>query len=66
MKKFKKKMSLIEGDIEKFDKIYRNIKKFGPLLAIVSYVAGIVYFCMLPHEMLHHRTYISENALLPG
>ncbi len=59
-------MSLIEGDVDKFDKIYKKLKKFGPLLSILAYLVGIVYFCMLPHEQLIHRTYISENALLPG
>ena len=59
-------MSLIEGDVQKKEKIFNLIKKFGPLLTVFSYLAGIIYFCLLPHEMFIHGTYISENALLPG
>lgn len=59
-------MSLIEGDPENREKIFNHIKKFGPWLTVVSYFAGIIYFCLLPHQMLIHGTYISENALLPG
>ena len=59
-------MSLIEGDVEKKEKILRLIKRFGPFVSILAYIAGIVYFCLLPHQMLIHGTYVSENALLPG
>ena len=59
-------MSLIEGDSEKRLKLYRSIKKFSPYLAVISYLAGIVYFVLLPHEDIVHNTYMSENALSPG
>jgi hypothetical protein len=59
-------MTLIDGDVEKSDKIYSQIKKFGPLISLISYIAGLIYFCLLPHDQIVHRTYISENALLPG
>lgn len=59
-------MSLIEGDVEKKEKILKLIKRFGPFVSILAYIAGIVYFCLLPHQMLIHGTYVSENALLPG
>ena len=54
------------GDIEKRVKIYEKIKLFGPLVSALAYIGGIVYFLLLPHESLIHRTYLSENALLPG
>lgn len=59
-------MSLIEGDVEKHTKIFNLVKKLGPLVSVVSYLAGITYFCLLPHQELVHRTYLSENALSPG
>jgi len=59
-------MSLIEGDVEHREKILNKVRKFGPLVAVLSYLGGIIYFCLLPHQMLIHGTYISENALLPG
>lgn len=59
-------MSLIEGDVEKKEKILNLIKKIGPFIAILSYIAGLVNFSLLPHQIFQHGTYISENALLPG
>ncbi len=59
-------MSLIEGDVEKRMKIYTAVKKFGPLVSVISYIAGISYFCLLPHQEFVHRSYLSENALSPG
>lgn len=59
-------MSLIHGDSQKQEQIYGYVQKFGWLVSIVSYLAGLGYFCMLPHAELVHRTYLSENALSPG
>jgi hypothetical protein len=58
--------SLIEGDTTRVDKIFKSIKRFGPIVSVVAYLAGLVYFCLLPHEEIVHGTYISENALMPG
>jgi hypothetical protein len=59
-------MSLIEGDVKKKDQIYRLLRKFGPIISVLSYLAGLVYFCLLPHPSVVHNTYLSENALIPG
>lgn len=59
-------MSLYKNDADKKTKLFENVIKFGPILSILGYISGIVYFCLLPHETLIHGTYISENALLPG
>jgi hypothetical protein len=59
-------MSLIQGDSQKRDQIFGYIQKFGLFVSIASYLAGLVYFCMLPHGDIVHRTYLSENALSPG
>lgn len=59
-------MSLIEGDSEKRVKLYKTIKKFSPYLSVIAYLAGLVYFVLLPHEEIVHNTYMSENALSPG
>jgi len=61
-----KRVLLIDGDADKSEKIMSHVKKFGPLLSVVAYLGGIIYFFMLPHELLIHHTYISENALSPG
>ena len=58
--------TLIEGDISKIEKLHGKVSKFGPLVSLVAYLAGIVYFCLLSHEEIVHGTYISENALMPG
>lgn len=59
-------MSLINSDSDNKTQLFEKIIKVGPLLSIIGYISGIVYFCLLPHETLIHGTYISENALLPG
>ena len=33
---------------------------------MLSYVAGIVWLCVLSDRSMNGRTYFSENALLPG
>ncbi len=59
-------MLLTDGDNEKREKIFKLIERFGLLLSILSFVGGLVYFCLLPHEDFVHKTYLSENALSPG
>jgi hypothetical protein len=59
-------MLLIDGDSEKRLKILELIQRFGVFVSILSYVGGIGYFCLLPHEEFVHKTYLSENALSPG
>jgi hypothetical protein len=61
-----KRTLLTDGDADKGERIMTYVKKFGPLLSVVAYLGGIIYFLMLPHELLIHHTYISENALSPG
>ena len=29
-------------------------------------IAGVVFLFVLPHPLYNHKTYFSENALLPG
>jgi hypothetical protein len=59
-------MSLISGESEKRIKMFEKVKHFGPLVSILSYISGLVYFLLLPHNSLVHKTYMSENALSPG
>jgi len=59
-------MLLIDGDSQSREKIFKKIDQLGPFISVLAYIAGLVYFVALPHEALIHRTYISENALLPG
>ena len=33
---------------------------------MLSYLAGIIWFCVLSDSEFNNRTYFSENALLPG
>ncbi len=58
--------SLINGDSEKLEKIYNLIEKWHIKVSILSFIAGIVWFLVLPHKLHVHRTYMSENALSPG
>ena len=34
--------------------------------SLLSYVAGVVWLCLLSDRSFNGRTYFSENALLPG
>ena len=58
--------SLLTSDTSKIEKVLNKIEKLGSLVSLLAYVAGIVYFCLLPHKQFIHGTYISENALIPG
>lgn len=35
-------------------------------LSWLSFCAGVVFLFVLPHPLYNHKTYFSENALLPG
>ena len=59
-------MSLISGDIEKRNKVFNLIQRFGFLLTILGYFGGLVFFALQPSDLFFHRTYVSENALSPG
>ena len=36
------------------------------LAAKSEIIAGVVFLFVLPHPLYNHKTYFSENALLPG
>jgi glycosylphosphatidylinositol transamidase len=38
----------------------------GTYFSIISYLSGIVYFCLLVSDEFSDKTYFSDNALLPG
>lgn len=42
------------------------IIKHSQKLIVLSYVAGIIWFCLLASDTFNNKTYFSENALLPG
>lgn len=58
--------SLVEGDSARLKRLYGKLKMFGPIVSVLAYLAGLVYFCSLSHQDVVHGTYISENALMPG
>ena len=39
---------------------------YAPLVSGLLYLAGIVFFFIMPLQEFNERTYFSENALLPG
>ncbi|KAI8391330.1 Gaa1-like protein [Radiomyces spectabilis] len=52
--------------IEKRRKIGRILVKYVPILSILLLLTGVIWILLLPYEGYNKRTYISENALLPG
>lgn len=40
--------------------------KVPPYLALLCMLGGIIWICLLPLDEYSRRTYVSENALLPG
>lgn len=58
--------SLISGDSQKRDKIYKLFQKFHVYVSLLAFIAGLVWFFILPHKLHVHKTYMSENALSPG
>ncbi|KAF1799968.1 Gaa1-like protein [Mucor lusitanicus] len=47
-------------------KVLRIIQRFIPVLSILLFVIGVAWLLILPYDGYNKRTYISENALLPG
>ena len=58
--------SLINGESERYEKIYKLIEKWHIKVSILSFIIGLIWFFILPHKLHVHRTYMSENALSPG
>jgi len=42
------------------------VSKCGWLSALMMVMGGAVFLCVMPHHQFSHKTYFSENALLPG
>ncbi|KAI8357897.1 Gaa1-like protein [Choanephora cucurbitarum] len=53
-------------DPQKRVKTVRLIQKYTPILSVLLFIIGLVWILLLPYEGYNKRTYISENALLPG
>lgn len=47
-------------------KLIKLLLKYYRKLCILLYLGGVTYFVLLASPQLNGRTYISENALLPG
>jgi glycosylphosphatidylinositol transamidase len=43
-----------------------RIHKLPPYISLICILAGIAWLLLLPLDEYSRRTYISENALLPG
>ncbi|KAI9266635.1 Gaa1-like protein [Phascolomyces articulosus] len=51
---------------ERKEKIIRFVKRFTVPLSILLFFVGIAWIFLLPYQDFNKKTYISENALLPG
>ncbi|KAK9767689.1 Glycosyl phosphatidyl inositol protein transamidase complex subunit [Basidiobolus ranarum] len=47
-------------------KALKILEKHVAKLSLVLFIVGLGWLLVLPHDTYSHRTYISENALLPG
>lgn len=43
-----------------------RLLKFPPYLSLLCILVGVTWLFLLPLDQYSRRTYISENALLPG
>ncbi|GAA5811384.1 hypothetical protein MFLAVUS_004819 [Mucor flavus] len=51
---------------EKHVKLLRMVQKWVPIFSILLFFVAVGWILILPYEGYNKRTYISENALLPG
>ncbi|CAO3592080.1 unnamed protein product [Absidia cylindrospora] len=56
----------LQFDIEKQQKIYTFLNKYATPFGILLFLIGTCWILLLPYDGYSKRTYISENALLPG
>lgn len=42
------------------------LQKYGAHLSWLTFVVGVASVLIFPHVEFSHKTYFSENALLPG
>ncbi|KAI8384158.1 Gaa1-like protein [Blakeslea trispora] len=53
-------------DPQKRVKSIRLVQRCTPILSVLLFIIGLVWILLLPYDGYNKRTYISENALLPG
>lgn len=46
--------------------IFSRILQYGSVLSWILFMAGVGFIFVMPHPEFSHKTYFSENALLPG
>ncbi|KAI9487195.1 MAG: Gaa1-like protein [Benjaminiella poitrasii] len=61
-----KRASKHSFDPEKQIRLFNLLQRLVPILSILLFIVGIGWILALPYEGYNKRTYISENALLPG
>ncbi|CAH1269314.1 GPAA1 [Branchiostoma lanceolatum] len=54
------------SDPKSRERFSRIAAKYNSPLCVLAYVVGVVWFLALAYKPFNHRTYFSENALLPG
>ncbi|XP_067052585.1 glycosylphosphatidylinositol anchor attachment 1 protein-like isoform X1 [Acropora muricata] len=54
------------SDVDGRKKLVDVLASHCARLCLLSYVAGVVWLCLLSDRSFNGRTYFSENALLPG
>jgi len=43
-----------------------KVARLPPYLSLLCILAGVAWLCLLPLDEYSRRTYVSENAILPG
>ncbi|XP_019629452.1 PREDICTED: glycosylphosphatidylinositol anchor attachment 1 protein-like [Branchiostoma belcheri] len=54
------------SDPKSRERFSRIAAKYNSPLCFLAYVVGVVWFLALAYKPFNHKTYFSENALLPG
>eukprot|EP00058_Branchiostoma_floridae_P027032 XP_002612523.1 hypothetical protein BRAFLDRAFT_120979 [Branchiostoma floridae] len=54
------------SDPKSRERFSRIAAKYNSPLCFIAYVVGVVWFLALAYKPFNHKTYFSENALLPG
>lgn len=59
-------MGVLTGSTGKAASWFSRLMEHGRSIAVGLYVSGLLFLFVMPHPEFSHKTYFSENALLPG
>ncbi len=64
--KYRSRMGLLTDPNSSENGLFGRISTYATPLSWFLYSLGVVFIFVMPHPEFSHKTYFSENALLPG